>query len=322
VKYGLNKINSGGRPAVNKLKEAISLPWITSENISFGIAPHINAAGRMASAREAVELFRADNDIVIEDKVKDLVFYNQQRKKKQDEAYNEAVKLISGEEKFIVLNMESIHEGIGGIVAGKIKEGYDRPVIIVTPSEEGFLKGTGRSIEKIDIYKLLKKHEELFERFGGHKSACGFLMREENLSTLRNVLDEEVAMMLNEDPGLFDSTDIWDIEIEPDEITIDLARMLRKMEPVGQGNPKPKFLIKSCKASQIRFMGAEETHVRFIACSNTGAKTECVLFKKAQEMKDILCGALPFDITGTIELQYWNGREKVQFIVEEIKECI
>lgn len=321
VKYGLNKINSRGRKSLDSLREAISLKWITSENIAFGIAPHINAAGRMASAREAVELFMASDDQIINKKVDNLIYYNSQRKKKQEEAFALGMRMVKEDEKFIVLHMEDIHEGIGGIVAGKIREETERPVIIVTPSGEGFLKGTGRSTDKIDMYEVLKKHEDLFVRFGGHRSACGFLMDENNLQQLRQVLNDDIDKMLKEDSSLFDKECTWDMELSPEEITVELAGMLDNMEPVGQGNPRPKFMISSTYIMHTRFMGADRTHARFMAVSDDGNKAECVLFKKAQEAKDILTGDDPVDLIGTIEKQTWNGRERVQFIVEEIILC-
>ena len=321
VKYGLNKINTGERKSLKKLKEAISLKWITSENIAFGIAPHINAAGRMASARDAVELFMAKDDRTMDRRVEDLVFYNSQRKKKQDTAYNQGMEMLTGHEKFVVLHMENIHEGIGGIVAGKIKETTGRPTIIVTPSGEGSLKGTGRSTDKIDIYQVLKKHEDLFERFGGHKSACGFLMNQENLQQLRESLDHEIDCLLEDDPGILEAETSWEMELDPGEITVELAAELMKMEPVGQGNPRPSFVLRNIRPMQVRFMGSDSTHARFNAESEGGNRAECVLFQKAQEKRELLFGEGPVDIIGTVELQKWNGRERVQFIVEEIRKC-
>ncbi|MDO4745551.1 MAG: single-stranded-DNA-specific exonuclease RecJ [Bacillota bacterium] len=317
VKYGLNKINGNSREAIVKLKEAISLPWITSENIAFGIAPHINAAGRMASARDAVELFRATDETSMTQKVNDLVHYNSLRKKKQEDAYNKGLEMLTGDEKFVVLHMDDIHEGIGGIVAGKLREASNRPVIIVTPSGEGMLKGTGRSVDNIDIYETLKRHEELFVKFGGHRSACGFLMDEGNLQSLQKALDADIDEMLLDDPGLFEINTFWDMELRPEEISIELAKELKKLEPIGQGNPKPVFKLKAVELGGLRFMGAEKTHAGFTASTPEG-RVDCVLFKKAQEVKGLLTSAEPVDLVGTVELQSWRGRDRVQFIVEEI----
>ena len=321
VKYGLNRINTGARESLKKLCEAISLKRITSENIAFGIAPHINAAGRMADAGEAVELFTAEDKAAVGKKVERLVFYNSLRKKKQEDAYNQGINMLTADEKFIVLYMENIHEGIGGIVAGKIRESAERPVIIVTPAGEDYLKGTGRSTDKIDIYELLKSHEELFERFGGHRSACGFLMKKENLAALRAALDEDIDRMLSADKKLFDREHIWDMELEPGEITVGLVNELMKLEPVGQGNTRPVFLLSGVCPEHLRFMGTDSTHAKFTAVSPAGDRLECVLFRKAQDVKNLLLSGEPVNIAGTAGKQSWNGRERIQFIVEEITLC-
>jgi len=321
VKYGLNKINAGSRKSLAELVRAISLKRVDSENIAFAIAPHINAAGRMHHASEAVKLFLTDDNAIIEKQIELLISLNSLRKQKQEEAYNKAMTMVDPQAKFIVINMIDIHEGIAGIVAGKIKESMGRPVIIVTPSEEGFLKGTGRGIETVDIYMLLKKHDELFVRFGGHKSACGFLMPEENLETLREVLESEMCILLEEDSGLFEKTVDWDAVLEPDEVTLDFAYELMKLEPFGQGNPKPAFALKNVRIEYPKFMGADKTHVRFRAVSDIGKRVECVLFQRAQEKADVICASKPVNLVGSVGVQSWQGRQSVQFIVEEITEC-
>lgn len=318
VKYGLNRINSGRRKSLKRLYEAISFQQISSENISFGIAPHINAAGRMESAYEAVELFLAQDESVIEEKVQKLISLNSERKKKQEEAYDKCAALIRGNENFIVLRMEDIHEGIAGIVAGKIKEKQNRPTVIVTPSGGGMLKGTGRSIEGVDIHALLKRHSGLFTSFGGHKSACGFSLPEERLPELTAALDDDMLQLLHEKPGLFDRKICWEDVLSPEEVTIQLARTLNRLEPFGQGNPKPLFKICHVIPSQVRFMGASNTHAGFAAVSPEGYRADCIIFSTAQENKEALMGGVPVDIIGSLNLKSWRGRESVQFVVEEI----
>lgn len=214
--------------------------------------------------------------------------------------------------------MPDIHEGIGGIVAGKVKEFYNRPVVIVTPSSEGYLKGTGRSIDSVNLYTLLKKTDYLFERFGGHKSACGFLMKEENLSELRENVLAGIQTLKDYDPSIFDIEHDWDMEVSPAEITSDLYKELEKLEPCGQLNPSPAFIMKDVMLSNVKFMGADNTHARFTAVSADGGRADCVLFRKAQEKKSYLTGVQSADIIGTLDMQIWQGREKVQFMVEEI----
>ena len=322
VKYGLNKINSGQRKSLRCLKERISLKEVTSENIAFGIAPHINAAGRMEHASEAVELFMSDDDSTISQKVETLVSLNSERKKLQEDAYGRCTGLITGKENIIILKMDDIHEGIAGIVAGKIKENFNRPVIILTESSEGNLKGTGRSIPAIDIFRLLKKHDELFEKFGGHKSACGLLMPETNFEKFKEAVEKEINMILIENPGLFDEEISWDIEIGPEDITLELAAAIEKMAPFGQDNPRPVMMLKNVKISNVKLMGTDGMHARFTVCSDSGYRSECVLFQKADELKGLLYSPAKVNITGSVSVNRWNGRESSQFIVEEIIPCI
>jgi len=324
VKYGLNRINAGGRRSLKRLMEAISIDMATSENIAFGIAPHINAAGRMASAKEAAELFLSSNDDTNEDidrRVSRLVALNAERKKMQEDAYDRCMEMISGDENFVVLKAEGIHEGISGIVAGKIKEAVNRPVIILTQSGDGFLKGTGRSVENVDIYGILKNHKELFTSFGGHRSACGFLIKEEYFEKLKDGITRDIDAMLDKNEKLFEKKAMWDVELSAEEVTVELAKELDRMEPFGQGNAKPVFRLSHVVPANIRFMGSDGAHAGFTVVSGNGKSADCILFRRAQEKKDLIIGNRALDITGTVNLKRWKGRESVQFVVEEMESC-
>lgn len=326
VKYGLARINAGTRPAMKSLKEGISLKTVASENIAFGIGPHINAAGRMAEAEEAVQLFLSRDPGVIHEQVEKLIHYNAERKQKQEDAYQRGLEILEGKggtDDFIVLPMTDIHEGVGGIVAGKIKEKKNRPIVIVTPSGEGFLKGTGRSIDSVDIYQVLKRCDDryqLFERFGGHRSACGFLLAEEKLPLLQQAVQEEMDVLKAENPHIFDSSLTWDLQLDPEEVTVELAETLNRLEPFGKDNERPRFLLQNITLQGVSFMGAEETHARFVAVSQTGAKADCVLFRRAQEWRSLLCSGEPVNLIGSIDVQQWQGRTRVQLMIEEMRE--
>ena len=334
VKYGIAAANSGRRPSLSRLAEAISLDEITSSNIAFGIVPHINASGRMASAMAAVELFNSTDDDVIDNRIQQLIQYNRQRKSIQEEAFNKCTEMISGDENFIVLKVSDMHEGIAGIVAGKIKDRYSRPAIIVTPSDEvgrgdgdvSLLKGTGRSIDGVNIYEVLNNCSDLFIRFGGHSKACGFLMEENNLDSLVESVNRDLESQLSENPDLFAKAVEFDAEIPPEEVTVELARELMKRAPFGDGNPEPVFLMRNVSIKSLSYMGANDVHARFSACApmtgpgadGRNAYAGCVLFRKAQELKSLLEGREKVNITGTVSHQVWRGQERVQFIVEDI----
>lgn len=336
VKYGVEAANSGRRVSLSRLAKAISIEEMTSTNIAFAVVPHINATGRMASAMTAVELFNTIDERTIDEKVNALIGYNRQRKNIQEDAFKRCNEMIQGDEAFILLSISDIHEGIAGIVAGKIKDQYYRPVIIVTPSEEKgrssddvtLLKGTGRSIDGVNIYDLLNRHSELFIRFGGHSKACGFLMEAKNLDRLREGLNKDVAVLLADNPQLFKRTVHIDMEISPEDVTVELARELKKIAPFGEGNPVPHFMMRDVAIRNLAYMGSDHTHARFSACTqreSLGQKdaryayAECVLFRKAQEIKSLLEGDVNVDVAGTVNYQVWRGQERVQFIVEDIE---
>ncbi len=319
VKYGLHKLNEKGRASFAALEKAISLETITSENISFGIGPHINAAGRMKHAEEAVRLILADpkDRLTIDAQVACLISCNAQRKKLQEQAFQKCQDQISGDEPMLCLRVDGIHEGIAGIVAGKLKETYQRPVILATPGEGGALKGTGRSIPGVDLFKLLDGHRDAFVRVGGHARACGFTISVESFRQLKPLLIDEVSIMYQEDPSILELGGEYDLEAEPGDINEALTAALEQMEPFGEGNPQPRFLLKDVRLMYTTYMGENEIHVRFTAARGN-QRVGCVLFRKAQEYKEQLDGSRPVSLIGTASAQVWNGKTRVQLIVEEI----
>ncbi|MBQ6495647.1 MAG: single-stranded-DNA-specific exonuclease RecJ [Firmicutes bacterium] len=317
TKYGIYNCNSGGRQGLRHLADEISLKEIDSENIAFGIVPHINAAGRMGTATDAVDLFLADDEATIRSKTQQLITYNRQRKDTQEVAYRNCLDYVTGDEHFILLRMDNIHEGIAGIVAGKIKDRFYRPVIIVTPSDDGKYKGTGRSIPGIDLYEVLNNCSELFLRFGGHKSACGFLMEGENYEALDRSVHEQAAGILQNSPETFERVTAYDAVLTPAEVTLELAKELRKLAPFGEGNPQPKFLLPDVIMKNVNYMGKDGTHARFYVNENNNY-VNCVLFRKALEYQHLLHSGTPHDLIGSLSYQVWNGQERVQFMIEEI----
>ena len=196
VKYGLKVINQGMRPGLKKLIAGAGLTPgnVSSENVGFIIVPHLNASGRIDDASLAVKLLLSEgNDRELSDIVDDIIFKNKERKRIQTETYRSCMELAENED-FMIIRCDDAHEGIAGIVAGKIKDHFYRPTVICMPSqgEEGLLKGTGRSIEGINLYEMLKKHEELFIKFGGHSGACGFTMKEEDFEELKKGLIRDI----------------------------------------------------------------------------------------------------------------------------------
>ena len=321
VKHGMNIISSGYRPGLAALVKGISfdLRELRSDNIAFGVAPHINAAGRMGDAKVAAQLMLGKNQSDINNCVQRLISFNRERKRIQDKAFEECVREIErkhiGEPVLILLN-EDIHEGIAGIVAGKLKEKYQRPVIIVTPSGEN-LKGTGRSIPGVHLYELLQRYEDMFLRFGGHAGACGFSMETGKFETLCNELKNEMYRRIEENPGLLEIPVDAEMILEGAEVTLDLAKNLELLAPFGSQNPKPLFGLAQVEISKVVLMG-NGTHARFKAMCEDGTSVDCVIFGKVPDYEELLYGEIPVDLIGTVEYKEWRGREQVQFTVETI----
>ena len=322
VKYGLKVINRGGRPGLRKLIEEAGLEpgSITSENVGFVIVPHLNATGRIEDASQAVKLMMAgEDDPDMDGIVSDIIFKNRERKKLQADTYKKCIALAEDED-FMLIRCDDAHEGIAGIVAGKIKDSLYRPTVICMTAhgEDGLLKGTGRSIEGISLYDLLNKYGDLFEKFGGHSGACGFTMKEENFQTLRRGLLEDIAAVREKSPEVFERKYPCDMEIDSSDVSMDLAEQIGMLAPFGNGNPKPVFKLRNVRLSDVRYMGNEEQHVRFSVRDGYRRFIGCVLFNRAADFREVLNDPSEHDLVGSLEVQLWQGQKRLQFIVENI----
>ena len=206
VKYGFDRIARGEREGLKRLIEGIGLDryHLSSMNVAFGIVPHLNAAGRMKDASIGVRLLTGREEDQLNDLVEELKSLNSERKSIQERIFREACDEIRGcmqEDLFPVYDAKDAHEGVTGIVAGKLKETFYRPVIIVTDTEEpGYVKGTGRSVEGLDLHGILSGCADLFVKFGGHAGACGFTMKREYLEKLRSFLNRSMRDCLEKNP--------------------------------------------------------------------------------------------------------------------------
>ncbi len=325
VKYGLGILNSGTRPGISMLMSEIAAgrSGISSENVAFEIVPHINAAGRIGDADVAVKAITSDKMDTAARDVGILIECNKLRKKIQAETYETCVALAEKQctgDDFKLIEASDAHEGIAGIVAGKISDRYARPSVIVTDSDDGLVKGTGRSTENIDLYKLLASCSDLFTRFGGHAGACGFTMDKSNVPELRQRTNVALRMMAEENPNVFDLHERVDIRVSLADITESLVKETELLAPFGTDNPKPVFLIENITVSNIVYMGNNKQHVRFTADDRAGGSVQCVLFApRAAEYADLLVPGRTVQLSGTVEYSQWNGKGRVQIIVNVMR---
>ena len=315
VKYGLARLRKSARPAFNALlnvsgTEPLNL---SVRDVAFVISPRLNALGRLGDANEAVEFFLTDSDARMKKIAGNMDRLNTERRKMQEKCFRECMELARTGSYFLVLKPADSHEGVAGIVAGKVREETGLPCAVLTESQdEGLLKGSVRSAGRLDVTSLLRKHEGLFERLGGHAAAAGFTIDHKNEEVLREALSAAVAEMLEEDPGLLDESEEAELEIETGDVGEELAVAIESLAPFGVGNPSPALLISvpAEKITGIRTMGQEEKHLRF-----TADGISCVFFNGAKTRFPDEGTAL---ITGCPEINVWNGMRNIQFAVRHV----
>ena len=320
TKYGLKTLRGTKRLGLRTLIRRTGLinQEISSENVAYNIAPHLNSAGRMADARDVVDLLLT-NDLGVAERITEkLVEHNTRRKQLQEEIYDFCKGIAEYEicdDPIFVINAGDAHEGITGIVAGKLRERYYRPTLILTETQGdgGVLKGTGRSVPGIDLFDLLKKHEDCFEKFGGHAMACGFLLKADKEKQFRRDLIADVNEMLERDKALITLTLKPDAELTTEMLNLELVRELMKLAPFGNSNEVPLFVMKDLVIGSIVYMGDMGQHVKFDA-----GGISCIIFRNADDYFDILVNGATVTIFGKPSIDLWNGRERLQFIVEKV----
>jgi len=298
VNMGLKRLNKGLKPFSRALKKFFNRNF-GSEDIAFQIAPRLNAAGRMAHAITAFEFLTSNNDYEAFELLMQLDKLNTLRKETEKETV-ESIGEVS--DNFIVVKGD-FHEGVVGIVASRLVHKYKKPAIVLSRKGD-VLKGSGRSLGNIDIFELINECRDLLEGYGGHKMACGLSINIDNFEPFRQKINEKISKYKKED---FFIKDHVLGELPFCEIDIDLIEILKRFEPYGEGNPKPKF-----------FTSAEILNVHNIKDNH---------FKLILKQDDIILPGLIFKYDGTFhktiafkfsvnENDYY--KDKVELLIEEI----
>lgn len=304
---------------------------ITEYHIGFVLGPCINAAGRLMSGSLAVELFCTNEEREARERAKRLVALNTERKRLTEEA---AKRLALGGElrdKVLVLYDAAIHESIAGIVAGRIKEKYYRPTLVITDSTDG-VKGSGRSIEGYHLFEALFANRELFSRFGGHAMAAGFSMPPENVPVLRERLNRDCTLTEAEMRPVLRVERMLSFA----EIDLGLAQELQTLAPFGKGNPAPLFATRGILADRIDLIGKERNILRMtLSDAGNGMRLSAISFDGYENLREMLRGLYPaqdcdkiinsgslserLDIVYEIAVNSFRGRSSVQLIIKDFR---
>lgn len=323
VKYGLKRINNNGRLGIAALRHVVGLynKDVTAGRIGYIIGPCFNAAGRINDAKLGVKLLLCDNKKDALNYATQLFELNKERRETQEDGEiicDNIVKRQHLEDDFLVVNGGHISEGVIGIVAGRIKDKYYRPTLVVTESdEEGVLKGSGRSISGINIYDELSACSDLFVGFGGHAMACGFSIREENLKELRSRLNFRATRLKAKSPTLFVPKINITATLMAEEFTVDTINEIAKLEPYGMGNPRPIFYMDNLVVDKANTRGCGKTkkHLKLVG-NLDGTKIDGIGFSLVEKYFD-LGTPNQIKIAFTLDINEYMGRVSPQIVLED-----
>lgn len=318
VKFGLLVLSKTKRVGLKQIFQVgalnINSGLIPSaEQISFQLAPRINAAGRIDHANLAFNLLSTPTDR--EDLARDLAWElekkNQYRQKITEKIIHEVEDKLKIKKKLPAVIMEwspRWNYGIVGLVAGKIAEKYHRPTIILQEKDE-ILRGSGRSVPGINFIEILREFDYLINRYGGHSQALGGEFPKKNIAELKNNLERKIAPLLKTKTS--QKLNI-DAELSLEQVTFDLANEISRMEPFGEGNPEPVFLIKNLKVSDLKLVGNGEKHLKLtLSDQNSNSCLSAIGFRLADTYANLKVND-KIDLVFALQKNQWNGIESLQ----------
>lgn len=322
AKLGLSQLRVNPIPGIRALSKVSGTKpeELTSGRIGFGLAPRLNAGGRLAHASGAVQLLNASSDDEAFALASDLDQLNAERQELVLETVAAAEELwtkLSSDGRrrnVIVLAAEGWNAGIAGLVASKFVERYYRPVIILAiDPETGKAKGSARSIEGFDLFAALSECAELMDHFGGHTAAAGLTISRENVEALSDRLHALAEEWLTEED--------WQPKKRADLVctlahaTLDAVDQLAKLEPFGNGNPTPRVVIHGLKVVESRTLGKENNHLK-LTVEQDGRTIEAIGFGMGED-KDRLAPGMRLDLLGELSVNEWKGSRRVQFVFQD-----
>lgn len=280
LKSMANSANAGLRALIRV--HDLNPAKLSAYHIGFVIGPCFNATGRLDSAEKTLELLECNNDREAIFLAAELKKMNESRKDMTEKAVNEAIQIVEEKEmwkdKVMVIYLPGCHESLAGIVAGRMKEKYARPAIVLTNGEE-CVKGSGRSIDAYSMYEELSKCKELFLKYGGHKLAAGLSLEEDKVEVLRKVLNENCTLT-EED---MEEKIVIDVPMPLSFVTKDFLKQLELLEPFGVGNAKPVFAQKNLTFLSMQKMGKNKNMAKFSVADEEGKRFTMILFRDLEK---------------------------------------
>ena len=316
--FGLKKINENPRVGIKALMDAAKRKgkWTISD-IVFGIAPRINAAGRIEQGKKAVAVLIENDSFKATKLAQEIERLNKTRIELDQDITKQALEMIDDNKKSTVVYSTNWHKGVVGIAASRLIETYYKPTVVLA-EKDGELTGSARSVKGFDLYKALLQCEKYLEKFGGHMYAAGLTLKKENLEDFIEAFERAVSNTIL-DEQLIPEVSI-DMELGLHDIDDKLFRIIQQFSPFGPQNRNPIFITKAVKDSGYGGMvGADKTHLRLnITNENSRNSISSIGFGLAHHFEKTKDGKI-FDICYSIDENNWNGRKNLQLKLRDIK---
>lgn len=335
VKYGLGRLNNTKNLGIKALikETGIAGKKLTTYHLGFILGPCINASGRLDSAKKGLSLLLAGNKDKVEEIAKELVLLNTERRKLTEEGLNKALEICETDEykkyKVLVVYLPGINESVAGIIAGRLKEKYNKPTIVLTNSDD-FAKGSARSIEEYNIFEEILKQKDLLLKFGGHPMAAGMSIEIRNIDLFRQRLNEDTSLT---DEDIIKKVYI-DLQVPLNVINFNLIDSIEVLEPYGTGNPKPILGAKGLYIREAKILGKDKNVLKLrlsdgnyfiegIYFGNIKAFEEKVINIYGEEQyRKVLYGYqndVKIDIVYYPEVNEYMGNKKIQIIIQSYR---
>ena len=316
VKEGLRQLSHTETPGLKALIQVNNLEHaeISSYHVGFVLGPCINASGRLDTASRALKLLCEQDPVEAARLAGDLIALNESRKAMTEQGKEEAIEKVENSDlkndRVLVIYLPDCHESLAGIIAGRIRELYNKPVFVLTKGEKS-AKGSGRSIEAYSMYEELVKCRDFMEQFGGHPMAAGLSIKEENIERFRKRLNENCTLT-EEDlrPKI-----VIDVPMPVSYISRELVEQLSLLEPFGKGNVKPLFAQKNLSVLNLRIFGKNHNVAKMKLTDGSATSVDAVYFGEAEKFAEFVKNHERISVTYYPEINSYQGRETLQAVI-------
>lgn len=318
-KYGLKQMEETKNIGLKALLKLISFKEIDSTMVSFGMAPRINACGRMGNASIAVELLLEQDEVKAFELAKKLDELNIKRQSVEKEIFEQAIKMIEKDKldkkNSIVLYDKDWHNGVIGIVASRLVNIYYKPVILFT-KEQGAIRGSGRCQLGFSLYDTLTECKDYLVQFGGHELAAGMSIEESRILDFANKFEEVVA---SKDNNVNEQIIDIDTEIVSSDLNINILKDINRLKPFGQSNKMPLFLYKDLKIQSIRTI-KEDKHLK-LTLQDGKYLMEAIGFSQGDKRDELRIGD-KINVVCNVEINTYNNKRTIQLVIQDLKKAV